>query len=118
MTLPTNPSHLQCPWLVQFIGASVDMEMKQCAILSELMNRGSLHCVLHVDKIPLDWNTRIGIVSGWMCVFLFINHLCMCLFLDERCLLWNGVPSFSSDAAQKSYTTKHSNWRALRCKAV
>ena len=39
------------------------MDSRECVILNELMSRGSLDCVLHVNKIPLDWNTRLGIVS-------------------------------------------------------
>ena len=27
------------------------------------MSRGSLHSVLHEDKLPLEWNTRLNIVS-------------------------------------------------------
>lgn len=62
--LPLPPySQLQCPCVVQFIGACVDVESRECVILNELMSRGSLHSVLHVNKIPLDWNTRLGIVS-------------------------------------------------------
>ena len=58
-------SQLQCPCLVQFMGACVDIESRECVIISELMSRGSLDSVLHVDKIPLDWNTRLGIVSSF-----------------------------------------------------
>ena len=56
-------SQLQCPCVVQFLGACVDLDSRECVILNELMSRGSLDSVLHVDKIPLDWNTRLGIVS-------------------------------------------------------
>ena len=41
----------------------MDLDSRECVILNELMSRGSLDSVLHLDKIPLDWNTRLGIVS-------------------------------------------------------
>ena len=62
-SLPTYTSQLQCPCVVQFLGATIDCQQKACAILTEYMARRSLDIVLHVKKTPLDWNTRLRIVG-------------------------------------------------------
>ena len=62
-SLSTHTSQLQCPCVVQFLGATIDCQHKACAILTEYMARRSLDIVLHVKKTPLDWNTRLRIVG-------------------------------------------------------
>lgn len=66
-------SQLQCPYVVQFLGAFISPTDKECVILTELMTRGSLQTVLHVDKIPLDWNTRLRIVRDVCCGMAFLH---------------------------------------------
>ena len=56
-------SQLQCPWIVQFMGCRLDPISKQCALITEYMPRRCLHSVLHVDKLELNWNQRVNIVS-------------------------------------------------------
>lgn len=58
-----HTSQLQCPCVVQFLGATIDCQHKVCAILTEHMAHKSLNVVLHVKKTPLDWNTRLRIVG-------------------------------------------------------
>ena len=63
LPLSSLTSQLQCPCVVQFLGATIDCQHKACAILTEYMARKSLDVVLHVKKTPLDWNTRLRIVG-------------------------------------------------------
>ena len=66
---PSSPhSQLRCPYVVQFLGTTVNPCRKLCVVLSERMERGCLEKVLHHDRVPLDWNAKLNIVSRASCV--------------------------------------------------
>ncbi len=45
------------------MGCLVDPDTRQCVVITELMSRGSLHSVLHEDRLTLEWKQRVSIVS-------------------------------------------------------
>ena len=56
-------SHLQCPNIVQFLGACVDPCRQVATVIVEYMARGNLHSLLHVDRTHLEWRTKLKILQ-------------------------------------------------------
>ena len=63
-TLPPPPplSQLQCPYLMQLLGARISHSDRVCALVCEKMSRACLYVVLHVDKPHMEWEQRLRIV--------------------------------------------------------
>lgn len=66
-------SQLQCPYLVQFLGARIDPCKQVCILVCEKMSRGCLYLLLHVDKTDMEWGQRLRIVRDICSGMAFIH---------------------------------------------
>ena len=62
---PLIPSHLQCPNIVQFLGACIDPSQQVATVIVEYMPRGCLQSVLYGNSPHhLEWRVKLKIVSS------------------------------------------------------
>ena len=66
-------SQLQCPYLVQLLGARISHGEGECALVCEKMARGCLYLVLHVDRPSMEWGQRLRIVRDICSGMAFIH---------------------------------------------
>ncbi|CAI8035970.1 Serine/threonine-protein kinase EDR1 [Geodia barretti] len=66
-------SQLQCPYVVQLLGAKISHGESVCALICETMMRGCLHLLLHVDKPHMEWGQRLRIVRDVCSGMAFIH---------------------------------------------
>ena len=73
--VPSSLSHsqLQCPYLVQFLGAAINPCKQLCVLIIEKMSRGCLRMVLHVDKVDMEWSQRLRIIRDICSGMAFIH---------------------------------------------
>ena len=69
----TSHSQLQCPYVVQLLGARVDRCQQVCALVCEKMARGCLYLLLHVHKTSMEWGQRLRIVRDICSGMAFIH---------------------------------------------
>jgi serine/threonine protein kinase len=66
-------SQLQCPYVVQLLGARVDPCRQVCALVCEKMSQGCLYLLLHVNKTSMEWGQRLRIVRDICSGMAFIH---------------------------------------------
>ena len=66
-------SQLQCPYVVQLLGARVNRQQGVCALICEKMTHGCLYLALHVNKIKMNWSQRLHIVRDICSGMAFIH---------------------------------------------
>ena len=73
LSLSLSLSQLQCPYVVQLLGARVDPCRQVCALVCEKMSQGCLYLLLHVNKTSMEWGQRLRIVRDICSGMAFIH---------------------------------------------
>jgi len=73
---------LRHPNIILFMGAC--FEKNHLAMVTEFMPHGSLHTVLHNQKIHLDWPQRISMLKDICCGMGKISFLCLLYFTQGK----------------------------------